>query len=62
VIGPISEEQILATAFPLDAPGLRDEFNNYLRSLKASGAYQQLVDKHYPGIKRYFSEFFVATN
>jgi len=62
VIGPISDEQTLATAFPLDAPGLRDEFNKYLRSLKASGAYQQLVDKHYPGIKRYFSEFFVATN
>jgi ABC-type amino acid transport substrate-binding protein len=62
VIGPISEEQILATAFPLDAPGLRDEFNNYLRSLKASGAYQDLVDRHYPGIKRYFSDFFVATN
>jgi ABC-type amino acid transport substrate-binding protein len=61
VIGPISEEQTLATAFPLDAPRLRDEFNNYLRSLKASGAYQELVDKHYPGIKRYFSDFFVAT-
>jgi ABC-type amino acid transport substrate-binding protein len=61
VIGPISEEQTLATAFPLDAPRLRDEFNNYLRSLKASGDYQELVDKHYPGIKRYFSDFFVAT-
>jgi ABC-type amino acid transport substrate-binding protein len=62
VIGPISEEQTLATAFPPDAPSLRDEFNIYLRGLKASGAYQELVDKHYPGIKRYFSEFFVATN
>jgi ABC-type amino acid transport substrate-binding protein len=62
VIGPISEEQTVATAFPLDAPGLRDEFNNYLRSLKASGTYQDLVNKYYPGIKRYFSEFFVAAN
>ena len=62
VIGPISEEQILATAFPLDAPGLRDEFNNYLRDLKASGAHQKMVDKYFPGIKRYFSDFFVATN
>jgi ABC-type amino acid transport substrate-binding protein len=62
IIGPISEEQTLATAFPIDAPGLRDEFNRYLRSLKASGAYRDLVNRHYPGIKRYFSEFFVAAN
>jgi ABC-type amino acid transport substrate-binding protein len=62
VIGPISEEQTLATAFPRDAPGLRDEFNAYLRSLKASGAYQDLVNKHYPGIKRYFPNFFAAAN
>ena len=59
VIGPISEEQTLATAFPLDAPGLRDEFNTYLRSLKASGAYrddgQQALSGHQallPGILR----------
>jgi ABC-type amino acid transport substrate-binding protein len=62
VIGPISGEQTLATAFPLDAPGLRDEFNAYLRSLKASGAYRDLVSKHYPGIKRFFPDFFAATN
>jgi ABC-type amino acid transport substrate-binding protein len=62
VIGPISEEQTLATAFPLDAPRLRDEFNNYLRELKTSGAYREMVNRHYPGIKRYFSDFFVATN
>jgi ABC-type amino acid transport substrate-binding protein len=62
VIGPISEEQTLATAFPLDAPELRDEFNFYLRSLKASGAYGAMVAKHYPGIKRFFPEFFAVTN
>jgi ABC-type amino acid transport substrate-binding protein len=62
VIGPISEEQTLATAFPLDAPRLRDEFNAYLRSLKASGAYRDLVNRHYPGIKRFFPDFFTAIN
>lgn len=62
VIGPISEEQTLATAFPLDSPRLRDEFNRYLRALKASGAYQELVDRHYPGIKRFFPDFFEAVN
>jgi ABC-type amino acid transport substrate-binding protein len=62
VIGPISDEQTLATAFPPDAPNLRDEFNKYLRELKASGEYQDLVNKHYPGIKRYFANFFTVTN
>ena len=58
VIGPISQQQLLATAFPKDAPHLRDEFNVYLRELKASGAYDHMVDKYYPGIRRYFPDFF----
>src|SRR5262249_44909979 len=46
ILGPISAHQTLATAFPKDAPALRDEFNTYLRELKASGAYDRLVDKY----------------
>jgi len=58
VIGPVSEEQILAAAFPRDAPQLRDAFNGYLRQVRADGTYDQLVKKYFPGIQRYFPEFF----
>jgi ABC-type amino acid transport substrate-binding protein len=62
ILGPISEPQMLATAFPKDAPALRNEFNAYLRDIKASGVYDQLVDKYYPGIRRFFPDFFAKTN
>lgn len=58
VIGPISEEQVLAAAFPKEAPKLRDAYNAYLRKIKADGTYDKLVDKYYPGIRRYFPQFF----
>jgi ABC-type amino acid transport substrate-binding protein len=58
VLGPISEEQILATAFPKDAPLLRGEFNLYLTKIKLNGTYDLLVDKYYPGIRSYFPKFF----
>jgi hypothetical protein len=61
ILGPISEHQILAAAFPKDAPLLRDTFNEYLRQLKADGSYDRLVDKYYPGVRRYFPEFFGRT-
>ena len=58
IIGPISEEQALAAAFPKDAQQLRDAFNTYLKKIKADGTYARLVKKYYPGIDRYFPEFF----
>ncbi len=58
VLGPVSDEQKLAAAFPKDAPLLRDAFNVYLRRIKADGTYDKLVNKYYPGIRRYFPEFF----
>jgi ABC-type amino acid transport substrate-binding protein len=58
ILGPISEHQNLAAAFPKDAPLLRDAFNTYLRQIKADGTYDRLVDKYYPGIRRYFPVFF----
>jgi ABC-type amino acid transport substrate-binding protein len=62
ILGPISDRQMLATAFPKDAPALRDEFNAYLSDVKASGVYDRLVDKYYPGIRRFFPEYFAKTN
>jgi ABC-type amino acid transport substrate-binding protein len=58
VIGPISEHQDLAAAFPKDAPELRKAFDEYLLKIKADGSYDKLVDKYYPGIRRYFPDFF----
>jgi ABC-type amino acid transport substrate-binding protein len=58
VIGPISEHQRLAAAFPKDAPELRKAFDEYLVKIKADDTYDKLVDKYYPGIRRYFPEFF----
>jgi Bacterial extracellular solute-binding proteins, family 3 len=58
VIGPISEKQTLAAAFPKDAPHLRDAFNDYLRQARAVGTYDRLVSKYYPGLQRQFPDFF----
>lgn len=58
VIGPVSEHQELAAAFPKDAPELRNAFDAYLAKIKADGSYDKLVDKYYPGIRRYFPDFF----
>ena len=58
VLGPISEHQELAAAFPKDAPQLRQAFDEYLVRIKADGTYDKLVDKYYPGIRRYFPDFF----
>ncbi|QVL51017.1 MAG: transporter substrate-binding domain-containing protein [Thiocapsa sp.] len=58
IIGPISEHQDLAAAFPKSAPALRDAFDDYLARIKADGTYDRLVDTYYPGIRRYFPAFF----
>jgi len=61
VIGPISENQDLAAAFPKSAPALRAAFDDYLRQIKADGYYDKLVNRYYPGIRRYFPDFFART-
>lgn len=58
VLGPISHTQELAAAFPKSSPQLRDAFNAYLRQIRTDGSYDALVRKYYPGIQRYFPEFF----
>lgn len=58
VIGPISEHQDLAAAFPRSAPELRAAFDEYLRAIRADGRYDKLVNRYYPGIRRYFPDFF----
>ncbi len=62
VIGPISEHQDLAAAFPKSSPALRAAFDDYLRSIRADGSYDKLVNRYYPGIRRYFPAFFARNN
>lgn len=61
VLGPISEEQELAVAFRKSGPQLRDAFNSYLHQIKQDGSYDKLVDKYYPGVRRYFPNFFAKS-
>ncbi len=58
VLGPISDEQRLAAAFPKSSPELRAAFDAYLHTIKADGTYDKLVTRYFPGIRRYFPEFF----
>ncbi|MBF0426779.1 MAG: transporter substrate-binding domain-containing protein [Magnetococcales bacterium] len=58
VIGPISDVQEMAAAFPKDAPELRKAFDDYLRKIRADGTYGAVVKKYYPGINSYFPDFF----
>ncbi len=58
VLGPISQTQQLAAAFPKSSPRLRDAFDAYLRQIREDGRYDALARKYYPGIHRYFPEFF----
>lgn len=62
VIGPVSEEQRLAAAFPTSSPRLREAFDAYLREIRSDGTYDRLVSKYYPGSRRYFPTFFAGKN
>lgn len=62
ILGPVSEQQLMAAAFSADSPQLRAAFDDYLRELKRDGRYDTLVDRYYPGIRRYFPEFFASYN
>ncbi|GAB0057852.1 Membrane-bound lytic murein transglycosylase F [Candidatus Magnetaquicoccaceae bacterium FCR-1] len=60
VIGPVSQVQEMAAAFPKNAPHLRAAFDDYLRKIRQDGRYDAIVKKYYPGIKNYFPEFFTV--
>ncbi|MBF0261357.1 MAG: transporter substrate-binding domain-containing protein [Magnetococcales bacterium] len=58
VIGPVSEIQEMAAAFPKSSPELRTAFDDYLKAIRADGTYDAIVKRYYPGIRSYFPEFF----
>lgn len=61
VLGPISEEQNLAAAFRPSGARLRDAFNVYLEKMKSNGGYDALIEKYYPGIRKYQPAFFAKS-
>ena len=58
VIGPISEQQLMAAGFRKTSPELRREFNKFIDGIKADGTYMKLVQKYYKSAPRYLPEFF----
>lgn len=58
IIGPVSEKQVMAAAFPQDAPKLLAAYNGFLRKVKKDGTYRRLVRKYYPSAPYFFPEFF----
>ncbi len=58
IIGPISEKQDMAVAFPKQSPKLLAAFNAYLEKRMKDGSYVELVRRYYPFVFDYFPEFF----
>ncbi|AMK12089.1 transporter substrate-binding domain-containing protein [Pseudodesulfovibrio indicus] len=58
VLGPVSEQQQMGAGFAKDAPELLRAFNEFYAGLRASGEYDQLVQKYYPSVFRFYPEFF----
>ena len=58
VIGPISDEQLMAAGFRKTSPALRQEFDEFLKAMKQDGTYMRLVQKYYRSAPRYLPDFF----
>lgn len=58
VIGPISEVQMMAVAFPKTSPKLRDAFQQFMEQCRKNGTYARLAEKYEPDFYRKFPEFF----
>lgn len=58
IIGPVSEAQEMAAAFPKESPNLQRAFADFFREFKKNGKYRALVGKYYPSVFIYYPEFF----
>lgn len=58
VVGPISEAQTMACAFPKTSPNLLAAFNTFFSQIKADGSYRRIVEKYYPSLFVYYPEAF----
>ncbi|GAM72002.1 extracellular solute binding protein scrB [Vibrio sp. JCM 19236] len=60
VIGPVSEPQRMAAGFRKDAPELREAFNQYLKKIRQDGTYSHLIEKYYPSVFYFYSDYFAV--
>lgn len=60
ILGPLSEPQHMAAAFPKNSPQLEAAFAAFLDRCQADGTYDALVRKYYPGVWTYFPDFFAS--
>jgi ABC-type amino acid transport substrate-binding protein len=60
IIGPVSERQQMAAAFPKDSPGLLEAYNTFIRKAQLDGSYLSIIKKYYSTAPGYFPEFFKA--
>lgn len=58
ILGPLSEPQYMAAAFPKNSPKLEAAFAAFLERCRAEGTYENLVRRYYPGVWAYFPDFF----
>lgn len=58
IIGPVSDGQLMGVAVAKDSPELLHEFNVFFELIWKDGTYKQLVEKYYPSIFLYLSDFF----
>jgi ABC-type amino acid transport substrate-binding protein len=58
IIGPISDKQFMAAAFPHEAHDLHKTYNAFLDKIMNDGTYMSIVKKHYPTAPLYFLQFF----
>ena len=57
VVGPVSEQQIMAPAFAKTSPKLRAAYEKFFKALKAEGTYRKLVGRYYPTVFTYYPNF-----
>jgi ABC-type amino acid transport substrate-binding protein len=58
VIGPVSDKVYMATAFAKTSPMLREAFDRFFEKCWKDGTYRNLVEKYYPEMLEYSSDFF----
>jgi ABC-type amino acid transport substrate-binding protein len=58
IIGPVSDRQLMAVAFPKDAPKLLEAYNAFISKSMHDGTYLAVIKKYYPTAHSYFPEFF----
>lgn len=58
VLGPMSPEQTMGSAFRKTSPNLQKAFDSFLTDSKQNGLFLSLVKKYYPDVFIYYPEFF----